>query len=135
MRLRPRLLLSHGLIIVWMVLVFPLTLFAIHQLGALAALASQDSRAIEATDRIRRELGDEIVSTLRSPVGTAGDATTQPPPPPARAAIDAARSFYATPGEREAFKAFCELALKAAPSVLQTIINRPIYPSNEALVR
>jgi len=32
--------------------------------------------------------------------------------------------------ERESFKAFCELALKAAPGVLQTIINRPIYPSS-----
>jgi single-stranded-DNA-specific exonuclease len=32
--------------------------------------------------------------------------------------------------ERESFKQFCELVLKAAPDVLQTIINRPIYPSN-----
>ena len=32
--------------------------------------------------------------------------------------------------ERESFKPFCELVLKAAPDVLQTIINRPIYPSN-----
>jgi single-stranded-DNA-specific exonuclease len=32
--------------------------------------------------------------------------------------------------ERESFKAFCELVLKAQPEVLQTIINRPIYPSN-----
>ena len=32
--------------------------------------------------------------------------------------------------ERESFKAFCELVLKAQPDVLQTIINRPIYPSN-----
>jgi single-stranded-DNA-specific exonuclease len=32
--------------------------------------------------------------------------------------------------ERESFKRFCELVLKAQPDVLQTIINRPIYPSN-----
>jgi single-stranded-DNA-specific exonuclease len=32
--------------------------------------------------------------------------------------------------ERESFKQFCELVLKAQPNVLQTIINRPIYPSN-----
>ena len=32
--------------------------------------------------------------------------------------------------ERESFKEFCELVLKAQPEVLQTIINRPIYPSN-----
>jgi single-stranded-DNA-specific exonuclease len=32
--------------------------------------------------------------------------------------------------ERESFKEFCELVLKAQPEVLQTVINRPIYPSN-----
>ena len=32
--------------------------------------------------------------------------------------------------ERESFKEFCELVLKAQPDVLQTVINRPIYPSN-----
>jgi hypothetical protein len=32
--------------------------------------------------------------------------------------------------ERESFKEFCELVLRAQPEVLQTIINRPIYPSN-----
>jgi single-stranded-DNA-specific exonuclease len=32
--------------------------------------------------------------------------------------------------ERESFKNFCELVLKAQPGVLQTIINRPIYPAN-----
>jgi single-stranded-DNA-specific exonuclease len=32
--------------------------------------------------------------------------------------------------ERESFARFCELVLKAQPEVLQTIINRPIYPSN-----
>jgi single-stranded-DNA-specific exonuclease len=37
--------------------------------------------------------------------------------------------------ERESFKAFCELVLKAKPEVLQTIINRPIYPSNVPHVR
>jgi single-stranded-DNA-specific exonuclease len=31
---------------------------------------------------------------------------------------------------REAFAQFSELVLKAQPDVLQTIINRPIYPSN-----
>ena len=32
--------------------------------------------------------------------------------------------------DRESFERFCELVLKAQPAVLQTIINRPIYPSN-----
>ena len=37
--------------------------------------------------------------------------------------------------EREGFKEFCELVLRAQPEVLQTIINRPIYPSNVAHLR
>jgi single-stranded-DNA-specific exonuclease len=32
--------------------------------------------------------------------------------------------------ERESFQRFCELVLKAQPGVLETIVNRPIYPSN-----
>jgi single-stranded-DNA-specific exonuclease len=37
--------------------------------------------------------------------------------------------------ERESFKRFCELVLKAQPDVLQTIINRPIYPANVPQLR
>jgi single-stranded-DNA-specific exonuclease len=37
--------------------------------------------------------------------------------------------------ERESFEQFCELVLKAQPDVLQTIINRPIYPSNVPYIR
>jgi single-stranded-DNA-specific exonuclease len=37
--------------------------------------------------------------------------------------------------ERESFKQFCELVLKAQPDVLQTIINRPIYPANVPQMR
>ncbi|HEV8021227.1 MAG TPA: helicase-related protein, partial [Candidatus Lustribacter sp.] len=36
--------------------------------------------------------------------------------------------------DREAFERFCALALTAQPGVLQTIINRPIYPGNVALL-
>ena len=35
--------------------------------------------------------------------------------------------------DREAFERFCALALTARPDVLQTIINRPIYPGNVPL--
>ena len=37
--------------------------------------------------------------------------------------------------ERESFKRFCELVLKAQPEVLQTIINRPIYPAKVPQMR
>jgi single-stranded-DNA-specific exonuclease len=37
--------------------------------------------------------------------------------------------------ERENFDRFCEIVLEAHPDVLENVINRPIYPSNVALVR
>jgi single-stranded-DNA-specific exonuclease len=46
--------------------------------------------------------------------------------------IDLTRNerFAEGEAEREEFKAFCELALGAQPSLLEALINRPIYPSN-----
>ena len=46
--------------------------------------------------------------------------------------IDLTQNARFAEGEaaRESFQAFCDLALKAQPDVLQAIINRPIYPSN-----
>ena len=37
--------------------------------------------------------------------------------------------------EREAFARFCDVALSAAPEVLESLLNRPIYPSNVPLLR
>jgi single-stranded-DNA-specific exonuclease len=37
--------------------------------------------------------------------------------------------------ERESFARFCEVVICAQPDVLENVINRPIYPSNVALVR
>ena len=37
--------------------------------------------------------------------------------------------------EREDFARFCELVLKAQPSALEAIVNRPIYPERAELVR
>jgi single-stranded-DNA-specific exonuclease len=37
--------------------------------------------------------------------------------------------------EREAFKRFCEVALTARPEVLESLVDRPIYPSGVALLR
>ena len=49
-----------------------------------------------------------------------------------RGKVDLTRNERFAEGEadRESFKNFCELVLEAQPDVLQTIINRPIYPSN-----
>jgi single-stranded-DNA-specific exonuclease len=37
--------------------------------------------------------------------------------------------------ERESFSRFCEVVLAAQPEVLESVINRPIYPSNVPLTR
>jgi single-stranded-DNA-specific exonuclease len=46
--------------------------------------------------------------------------------------VDLTRNARFAEGEamRESFTAFCELALRAQPAVLEQIVNRPIYPSN-----
>ncbi len=54
---------------------------------------------------------------------------------PARERIDLTKNerFAEGEAEREDFARFAEFALKASPQALETIINRPIYPSNVPL--
>lgn len=56
---------------------------------------------------------------------------------PVNGKVELERNARYAEGEatREAFADFCELALKAPPSTLERIINRPIYPSNVNLRR
>lgn len=49
--------------------------------------------------------------------------------------LTASERFAEGEAEREAFRDYCGLVLTAAPDVLQTVINRPIYPSNVTLLR
>jgi single-stranded-DNA-specific exonuclease len=49
--------------------------------------------------------------------------------------LTASERFAEGEAERESFARFCALALTAQPEVLQTVINRPIYPSNVPLLR
>ena len=49
--------------------------------------------------------------------------------------LTASERYVEGEAERESFQRFAGLALSAAPDVLQTVINRPIYPSNVPLVR
>jgi hypothetical protein len=37
--------------------------------------------------------------------------------------------------ERDAFARFCDVVLTAAPEVLESLIDRPIYPSAVPLLR
>jgi single-stranded-DNA-specific exonuclease len=53
----------------------------------------------------------------------------------AKVDLTASERYVEGEAERESFKKFSELALTAAPNILQTVINRPIYPSNVPLVR
>ena len=49
--------------------------------------------------------------------------------------LTASERYVEGEAERESFRKFCELALTAQPEILQTVINRPIYPSNVPLLR
>ncbi len=49
--------------------------------------------------------------------------------------LTATSRFAEGEAERETFARFCGVVLEAAPDVLENVINRPIYPSNVALVR
>jgi single-stranded-DNA-specific exonuclease len=51
--------------------------------------------------------------------------------------IDLTRNsrFAEGEAERESFSRFCAVVLEAAPEVLESVINRPIYPSNVPLLR
>jgi single-stranded-DNA-specific exonuclease len=49
--------------------------------------------------------------------------------------LTASERFAEGEAEREAFERFSKLVLSARPDVLETVINRPIYPSNVPLVR
>jgi single-stranded-DNA-specific exonuclease len=49
--------------------------------------------------------------------------------------LTASERYVEGEAERESFGKFCNLVLTAAPDVLQTVINRPIYPSNVPQLR
>jgi len=93
MKLRSRLILSHGIIIALTLLVTPLALYAVHRFVVqVDAIAVENVRAIEATEKIRREVGVQIGELLRSMAGATehGDAAEQP----LRGAIEEARPYF-----------------------------------------
>jgi single-stranded-DNA-specific exonuclease len=49
--------------------------------------------------------------------------------------LSANTRFAEGEAERENFGRFCAIVLEAAPDVLESVINRPIYPSNVPLMR
>jgi DNA-binding transcriptional ArsR family regulator len=49
--------------------------------------------------------------------------------------LTATTRFAEGEAERETFGRFCGVVLEAAPDVLESVINRPIYPSNVPLIR
>jgi single-stranded-DNA-specific exonuclease len=49
--------------------------------------------------------------------------------------LTATERFAEGEAERDAFAAFCGVALTASPEVLEALIDRPIYPSNVPLLR
>lgn len=122
MKLRPRLALSHGIIIALMCLVFPLALYSLQRMAErVDALASANLSANAAIERISEQLNTEIAGLIRTALRppndvVAGDTTnpdTKPVPaasPPApnkvREAIDQARGDFVLPAERTALDDF-----------------------------
>ena len=109
MHLRQHLVMSQALIMVLTLLVFPLAVYAINELARRTDSMTIDNvRALEATDRMRREVGDEITALLHESLQARSlvPAASIRAEFPARAAIDAARTHFATPDERAAFADF-----------------------------
>jgi two-component system, NtrC family, sensor histidine kinase KinB len=112
MQLRKRLLVSHGLIIIWMILLFPIALYAMHRLTVLEdVLVSGYAHGIEAVERIRAELDAEIARLLQvslplSSVGASGNADDSGAATAPRTAVEEARSQFASASEKTAFDEF-----------------------------
>jgi len=112
MQLRKRLLMSHGLIIVWMILLFPIALYAINRLTLLEdSLVSAHLRGIGAVERIRAELDAEITGVLRvslpSPtLGATADAEASGAASALRKAVEEARAQFTSTAEKSAFDDF-----------------------------
>lgn len=107
MRLRQHLVMSHGLIMILALAAFPLALWGIGVLAERAAAVSDEVRGLEATLRIRRDLGDEAVAMLRDAL--APDETRSrdaQPLHPLRPAVELARPYLAGPDERSALADF-----------------------------
>ena len=106
MTLRSRLVLSHGIIIALTLLVTPLALFAVYRfVGQVDRIAVENVRAIEATERIRQQMGLEIGELLRQLAG-GPESPAAAPVEPLRSAIEEARAYFTTPRERAAFEDF-----------------------------
>jgi hypothetical protein len=48
---------------------------------------------------------------------------------PAKVDLTTSERYVEGEAERDAFKRFCAMALTASPTVLEALIDRPIYPS------
>ncbi len=108
MNLRTRLAFSHGIIIALTLLVTPLALYSISRFVAqVDVIADQNVRAIEATEKIRKELGVEVSNLLRAMAGAETVVSSRDgEPTPLHGAVDAARPYFTSPTEREALLAF-----------------------------
>lgn len=104
--LSSRLMLSHGIVIALMLLVTPIALFAVQRfVFQVDTIATQNVHAIEATEKIRRELGIEVGDLLRKMAG-ASDATTDVPGEALQSAIAAARPYFTSDQGRESLRKF-----------------------------
>ncbi len=124
MKLRPRLALSHGIIIGLMCLVFPLALYSLQRMAErVNSLAATNLQANAAIEQISEQLNQEIAGLIQTALRPPNEATTADtdattaltPPAPAsgpptpnlvRQAIDAARGNFMSPTEKSALDDF-----------------------------
>ncbi len=106
MRLRSRLLLSHGVIIALAVVAFAAAMFAIHDLSRRVDLIASDKmEALDSTERIRGEFSNVIRALLQQSL--AGEPGARAAPTGAltglQAAIDGSRQYFQRPNEIAVF--------------------------------
>ena len=132
MNLRTRLAISHGVIIALTLLITPLALYSISRFVAqVDVIADQNVRAIEATEKIRRELGVEVSNLLRAMAGAPSVVSSRDgEPSPLNGAVDAARPYFTSATEREALLTFERKYLQFNADVVNRSFDTTGLPSH-----
>ena len=110
MRLRTRLLFSHGVVILLAIVAFAAALYAIQDLsGRVDAIAADKMEALESTERIRGEFSNVIRAVLQQSLSEESTETPQAIAAAADAlaglhtAIENSRNYFLEPNERTVF--------------------------------
>ncbi len=105
MRLRSRLLISHGIVILLAIVAFAAALYGIQDLAhRVDAIAENKMEGLESTERIRNAFSNEVRDLLSQTLSNRTDAAqTTVALDEMRKAIESARSYFSAPEEQRAF--------------------------------